>query len=114
MVLWPVAPRTLVFKATGFPATDPRYPPAPHQHEKLPHPLRCCTRRDRPRGCSQQLPPSNGDCHTPLPCEVRKGNDTTPPACRLYVQGAGGCCRRSLEAIARREKPIVNQPVERA
>ena len=26
----------------------------------------------------------------------------------------GGCYRRSLEAIARREKPIANQPVERA
>src|SRR5262249_41094767 len=43
-------------------------------------------RRERPRGCraaecSQQLPPSDGDCHTPLPCEVRKGNDTTPRAC---------------------------------
>src|SRR6516165_6068988 len=26
----------------------------------------------------QQFPPSDGDCHTPLPCEVRRGNDTTP------------------------------------
>src|SRR5262249_5014231 len=35
-------------------------------------------RRERPHGpraaeCSQQFPPSDGDCHTPLPCEVRKG-----------------------------------------
>ena len=35
-------------------------------------------RRERPRcrraaECSQQFPPSDGDCHTPLPCEVRKG-----------------------------------------
>jgi hypothetical protein len=29
--------------------------------------------------CGQQFPPS-GDCHTPLPCEVRNGNDTTPRA----------------------------------
>jgi len=34
-------------------------------------------RRERPRHrsaaeCSQQIPPSDGDCHTPLPCEVRK------------------------------------------
>src|SRR5262249_28509095 len=34
--------------------------------------------RERPRGgraaeCDQQFPPSDGDCHTPLPCEVRKG-----------------------------------------
>src|SRR6516165_1289675 len=38
--------------------------------------------------CGQQFPPSDGDCHTPLPCEVRKTNNSTPPACRLYVQGA--------------------------
>src|SRR5262249_21106431 len=36
------------------------------------------TRRERPRGrraaeCGQQFPPSDGDCHTPLPCEVRNG-----------------------------------------
>src|SRR6516225_4410272 len=35
---------------------------------------RCC----RAAECGQQFPPSDGDCHTPLPCEVRKGNDTTP------------------------------------
>ena len=34
-------------------------------------------RREGPRGsraaeCSQQLPPSDGDSHTPLPREVRK------------------------------------------
>ena len=34
-------------------------------------------RRERPRHCraaecSQQFPPSDGDCHTPLPREVRK------------------------------------------
>src|SRR5499427_7833515 len=42
-------------------------------------------RRERPRGRaaerSQQFPPSEGDCHTPLPCEERKGNDTTSRAC---------------------------------
>src|SRR5262249_11357582 len=43
-------------------------------------------RRERPRRrrtaeCDQQFPPSDGDCHTPLPCEVRKGNDSTPRAC---------------------------------
>jgi hypothetical protein len=34
-------------------------------------------RRERPRRraaeCDQQFPPSDGDCHTPLPREVRKG-----------------------------------------
>src|SRR5262252_7725300 len=49
-------------------------------------------RCERPRGrrtaeCSQQFPPSDGDCHTPLPCEVRKGNDTTPRVCSLAVHG---------------------------
>src|SRR6516162_53335 len=44
-----------------------------HWHRRL---LR--TRRERPRDrraaeCGQQFPPSDGDCHTPLPREVRKG-----------------------------------------
>src|SRR5262249_9021815 len=45
-----------------------------------------CTRRERPRSGraaerGYHIPPSDGDCHTPLPCEVRKRNDTTPRAC---------------------------------
>src|SRR5262245_39135583 len=49
-------------------------------------------RRERPCSrcaaeCGQQFPPSDGDCHTPLPCEVRKGNDTTSRACGLHIQG---------------------------
>src|SRR5215469_7353147 len=55
-------------------------------------------RRDQPGDCgaaegSQQFPPSDGDCHTPLPCEVRKGNDSTPRACSLDVEGGqdAGC-----------------------
>src|SRR5262249_46853574 len=49
-------------------------------------PRRLRARRERPRCCrpaegSQQFPPSDGDCHTPPPCEVRKGNDTTSRAC---------------------------------
>src|SRR5262249_9523669 len=58
-------------------------------------------RRERPSCCraaegSPQFPPSDGDRHTPLPCEVRKGNDTTTRACSLHVQGGQdtGCCRR--------------------
>src|SRR5262249_6962764 len=52
-----------------------------HRHRAL---LRA--RRKRPRGrraaeCGEQFPPSDGDCHTPLPCEVRKGKDTTRQAC---------------------------------
>ena len=40
-------------------------------------------RRERPRSRpaaerDQQFPPSDGDCHTPLPREVRKWNDSTP------------------------------------
>src|SRR5262249_47668157 len=36
---------------------------------------------------------SDGDCHTPLPCEVRKGNDTTSRARSLAVRGGqdAGC-----------------------
>src|SRR5215472_3485576 len=65
--------------------------------------LMITSRRERPcrcaAECSQQFPPSDGDCHTPLPCEVREGNDTTPRACSLHVQGGqdAGCiqfCRR--------------------
>src|SRR5262245_9980976 len=45
--------------------------------------IACCARRERPRGgCaaegSQQFSPSDGDCHTPLPREVRRGKDSTP------------------------------------
>src|SRR5262249_15634533 len=51
-------------------------------------------RRERPRGCraaecGQQFPPSDGDCHTLLPREARKWNDTTPRWCSLHVQGTG-------------------------
>jgi ParB-like chromosome segregation protein Spo0J len=38
---------------------------------------RCCCAAE----CGQQFPPSDGDCHTPLPCEVRKGNGTTLRVC---------------------------------
>src|SRR5262249_19641988 len=30
-------------------------------------------RGSRAAECDQQVPPSDGDCHTPLPCEVRRG-----------------------------------------
>src|SRR5262245_14653702 len=61
-------------------------------HNGFRHALRA--RRERPRcrraaECCQQFPPSDGDCHTPLRCEVRKGDDTTPRWCSLHVQGAG-------------------------
>src|SRR5262249_42183359 len=51
--------------------------------------LRACNKRPHRCGaaeCDQQFPPSDRDCHTPLPCEVRKGNDTTPRARSLHVQ----------------------------
>src|SRR5262249_22724513 len=49
----------------------------------------CCARAASGHAaeCGQQFPPSDGDCHTPLPCEVRKGNHTTPRACSLHVHG---------------------------
>ena len=39
----------------------------------------------------QQFPSSDGDCHTPLPREVRRGKDTTPRACcpNSAAPGAG-------------------------
>jgi hypothetical protein len=42
-----------------------------------------CARSERPSHrrtaeCGQQFPLSDGDCHTPLPREVRKEKDTTP------------------------------------
>src|SRR5262249_44225089 len=67
-----------------------------------------CARRERPRRrpaeCSQQFPPSDGDCHTPLPCEVRKRKDTTSRACSLHVQGGqdAGCCRPASASKAER------------
>src|SRR5215831_15252161 len=63
-----------------------------HRRRRL---LRACRERPcrRAAECGQQFPPSDGGCHTPLPCEVRKGNDTTPRACSLAVQGGqnAGC-----------------------
>src|SRR6516162_1304185 len=59
----------------------------------------CCARAASghaaaaPAECGQQFPPSDGDCHTPLPREVRKGNDTTSRARSLAVRGGqdAGC-----------------------
>src|SRR5262249_33358526 len=60
------------------------------------HILLCARAASGHATAAQQFPPSNGDCHTPLPCEVRKGNDTTPPVCSLHVRGG-----RMLVAVAR-------------
>src|SRR6516165_12039596 len=66
-----------------------------HQHADPPHPVGLLrARREWPsqrRAAEryQQLPPSDGDCHAPLPREVRRGNDTTPRACSLHVRRAG-------------------------
>src|SRR5262252_6727884 len=68
-------------------------------------------RRERPPSCraaerAQQFPPSDGDCHTPLPCEVRKG--TIPRherAVFTFNEGGVGRCgserRRILPAHGR-------------
>src|SRR5262249_51846237 len=52
-------------------------------HWPLPRALGCYHTRPsyRTAECGQQLPPFDGDCHTPLPCEVRKKKDTTARAC---------------------------------
>src|SRR5262249_59708555 len=54
---------------------------ADHRHRRLLRPRRQRPCSCRAAECSQQFPPSDGDCHTPLPCEVRKGKDTTRQAC---------------------------------
>src|SRR5215468_11603851 len=66
-----------------------------HRHRRLLRAPRERPRSRRAAECSQQFPPSDGDCHTPLPCEVRKRKDTTPrvrcPNC--VATGAGGSAR---------------------
>jgi hypothetical protein len=57
-----------------------------HRHRR---PLRL--HRERPRGrsaaeCGQQIPSSDGDCDTPLPREVRRGNDTPRACCPLTAR----------------------------
>src|SRR6516165_5946739 len=66
----------------------------------------------RPRGCraaecGQQFPPSHGDCHTPLPCEVRKWNDTTPRAC-CPNSAAPGAVKPGMD-----DEPVVPRPCSR-
>jgi hypothetical protein len=58
------------------------------------HPAFCCART--PSGHATAAPPSAASnsrrpmvTHTPLPREVRKGNDTTPSACSLHVREGG-------------------------
>src|SRR5262249_13700291 len=69
--------------------------PTGRQLSHLLRPRRERPRRRRAAECGQQFPPSDGDCHTPLPCEVRKRNDTTPRACcpNSAAPGAGGARR---------------------
>jgi hypothetical protein len=64
------------------------------KHQKRDAYSKLRARGERPRNCraaecGQQFPPSDGDCHTPLPREVRKGKDTTPSACSLHVREGG-------------------------
>src|SRR6516165_1933628 len=68
-----------------------------HRHLRLQRARRTRPRRRRAAECSQQFPSSDGDCHTPLPREVRKGNDSTPRAYSLAVRGGqdAGCFRLS-------------------
>jgi hypothetical protein len=61
----------------------------------------CCARpTSRAAECDQQFPPSDGDCHTPLPREVRKGNGTTPRACSLPLLSASDLNDRSFSSRA--------------
>src|SRR5215469_16341143 len=58
------------------------------------------SRRERPRGCraaecSQQFPPSDGDCHTPLPCEVRRKRYHATSALSLTARQPGRAGRHA-------------------
>src|SRR5262249_39317160 len=75
-----------------------------HEHADAAHPVWLLRApRERPRSgwaaqCEYEFSPSDGDCHAPLPCEVRKRNDTMSRACSLAVQGGqdAGCFDLSL------------------
>src|SRR5262249_39291970 len=105
-----------------------------HRHRRLLRPCRERPRHRCPAECGQQFPPSDGDCHTPLPCEVRKRTDPTPRACSLAVQRAGcwllrplssastalppptALCERRHRGLARRgvaEAVLPQQPLEK-
>src|SRR6516225_6672125 len=79
------------------------------EHADAPHALALLRpRRERPRRraaeCGQQFPPSEGDCHTPLPCEVRKWNDTMPRAC-CPNSAAPGAVKPGMD-----DEPVVPRP----
>src|SRR5215467_12891816 len=42
--------------------------------------------------CGQQFPPSDGDCHTPLPCEVRMARYHAMSVQSSRSGGPGRCC----------------------
>src|SRR5262249_26117900 len=51
--------------------------------------------------CGQQFPSSDGDCHTPLPCEARRGKDTTPRVCCVN-RAAPGAVKPGMD-----DEPVV-------
>src|SRR5262249_17244219 len=83
-----------------------------HQHTDLPHPVRLLrARRQRPRHYraaerSQQFPPSDGDCHTPLPREVRKRKNSDNR--RRHEANSWSKVLASFRSSV--SKPSVNQP----
>src|SRR5262249_11650606 len=73
-----------------------------HEHANASHRLALLrARRERPlrraAKCSKKFPPSDGDCHTPLPCEVRREryHATSVQSSRSRRQDAG-CFHLSL------------------
>jgi len=81
------------------------------EHADAPHPLPLLRhRRERPSRrpaaeCGQQFPPSDGDCHTPLPCEVRK-KGTIPRHERAVLAVQGGQDAGCLLLEYRRSKSL--------
>src|SRR5262249_45284188 len=87
-----------------------------HRHRLLLRARREWPRDNRAAERDQQLPPSDGNCHTPLPCEVRKGTiphqeravstlkqgrmlgaSTVTPAARLFSERRHRGLARRLE-----------------
>src|SRR5262249_61077628 len=75
-----------------------------YRHRRLLR-VRCQRPCGRATECGQQFPPSDGDCHTPPPCEVRKSNDTTPRACCPNSAAPGRGALRTQAATERRPAP---------
>ena len=63
--------------------------------------------RARLRTAALNVAPTSAQLHTPLPCEVRKGNDTTPRTC-CPNSAAPGAVKPGMD-----DEPVVPRPCSR-